>query len=140
MRILFVCKANVGRSQMAEAFFNRFSRKNSATSAGFLVGGRDGKPLHERSTSSGEFVVDSMAELGYDLSKNRRKQLTPQMVRDAEGIFVMTERGEVPDYLRDSKKAVFWDVADGKGQSYGFHCRMRDQIKGLVEGLIKGIG
>lgn len=140
MRILFVCKANVGRSQMAEAFFNRLSKKNIATSAGFQVGDRDGKPLHEKGTSSGEFVVGSMAELGYDLSENRRKQLTPRMVRDADRIFVMAERDEVPDYLRDSEKAAFWDVADGKGQSYGFHCRMRDQIRGLVEGLIKGIG
>ena len=140
MRILFVCKANVGRSQMAEAFFNRLSKKHRSTSAGFLVGDRDGKPLHEKGTSSGEFVVGSTTELGYDLSENRRKQLTPRMVRDADGIFVMADREEVPDYLRGSKKAVFWDVADGKGQPYEFHCRMRDQIRSLVEGLIKEIG
>ena len=34
MKVLFVCNGNVGRSQAAEAYFNRLSKKNTAISAG----------------------------------------------------------------------------------------------------------
>ncbi len=34
MKVLFICRANVGRSQMAEAIFNKFSEGNLAVSAG----------------------------------------------------------------------------------------------------------
>ena len=34
MKVLFVCRGNVGRSQMAEAYYNFFTKSNMATSAG----------------------------------------------------------------------------------------------------------
>ncbi len=48
MKVLFVCVANVGRSQMAEAFFNRLS-DHQATSTGSRVGHKEGQTLKERS-------------------------------------------------------------------------------------------
>ena len=44
MKVLFVCLANVGRSQMAEAFFNRLSR-HQAGSAGSRVSAQEGQNL-----------------------------------------------------------------------------------------------
>lgn len=132
MKVLFVCKANVGRSQMATAFFNKMSKKHHAIGAGTHVGENEGKPIHE-------FVVNCMAELGYDLSKNTRKQLTPKMVEEADKIIVMNDREDLPDYVKNSPKVVFWDVEDGKGKSYEFHCKSRDRIKTLVEKLVEEI-
>ncbi|MBS3137791.1 hypothetical protein J4232_05125 [Candidatus Woesearchaeota archaeon] len=60
LNILFICKANVGRSQIAAAFFDALSKKNKAIGAGTNVGENAGKPLHE-------FVVKCMAEAGYNL-------------------------------------------------------------------------
>lgn len=133
MKILFICKANVGRSQIAEAFFNKLSGKNKAISAGTYVNEKEGVGLHE-------FVVKCMVKEGIDLSKNRRKQLTEQMVKEADKIIVMTEKENLPDYLAGSNKIIFWEVEDGKGQSYEFHLKMRDQIKRRINQLIKEIG
>ena len=47
MKILFVCVANVGRSQMAEAFCNKLSR-HEAISAGSQVGEKMGQILSDR--------------------------------------------------------------------------------------------
>ncbi len=59
IKILFVCVHNSARSQMAEAFVNRFySDKYIAESAGLEPGKLN--PL----------VVKSMAEIGIDISKN----------------------------------------------------------------------
>ena len=48
MKVLFICKANVGRSQMAEAIFNNFTMgKASAISAGVDPGSYEGKMIEE---------------------------------------------------------------------------------------------
>src|SRR3989338_10979201 len=68
MKILFICKSNVGRSQMAPAFFNKLSKKHKAVGAGTHVRENENQSLHE-------FVIQSMAESGYDLSKTPENNL-----------------------------------------------------------------
>ena len=131
MEVLFVCRANVGRSQMATAFFNRLSKKNKAVGAGTHVGKHEGEQLHP-------FVVQCMSELGYDLSRNTRKQLAPEMVKNADKIIVMTKKENLPDFV-DMSKVVFWEIDDAKDKPLEFHRLIRDQIKSLVEKLVKEI-
>jgi arsenate reductase len=133
MKVLFICRANVGRSQMAPAFFNTLSTKHHAIGAGTHVGDNEGLPLQE-------LVIKCMAELGYDLSKKKRRQLTPEIAHEAHKIIVMNEKDDLPPYLNDSPKLIFWDVEDAKGTSYDFHVKIRDQIRGLVEELVREIG
>lgn len=131
MKVLFVCKGNVGRSQMANAFFNKMS-KNHSTCAGTNVGEHEGEKLHES-------VINIMAEEGYDLSKNERKQLTPEMSEKADKIIVMTEKENLPEYV-NMKKVVLWNVQNPKDKPLDFHRKTRNQIKRLVEKLIKSVG
>ena len=35
-KVLFLCSSNIFRSQMAEAFFNEYSKNNTAESAGLI--------------------------------------------------------------------------------------------------------
>lgn len=135
MEILFICSGNVGRSQMAEAFFKRMSRKHRASSAGIRGEKYEGRHLAE---FAGD-VVRCMAELGYDISENIAKQLTPEMVKKADRIYVITS-DELPDYLKNSGKIFFWRVEDAKGMSFEFHVKIRNNIKKLVENLVKEIG
>jgi protein-tyrosine-phosphatase len=134
MKILFVCRANVGRSQIAEAFFNRLSKKNTGFSAGTHAGIYQGKPVKEFDP-----VMRCMAELGYDLSEKVSKQITPKMAKEADKIIVLNDKADMPSYVELSKVEL-WDVEDGKDRSYEFHCRMRDKIKVLVEELVREIG
>lgn len=134
MNIFFICKANVGRSQIAETFFNSMSKKHHAFSAGTHVAGNDGQALTEFDS-----VIKSMTDAGYDLSKNTRKQLNLEMVKKADKIVVITDKDDLPDYLKDSPKLIFWKVDDAKDKSYEFHIKIRDQIKNLVENLVKEI-
>jgi len=131
MEVLFICRANVGRSQIAPAFFNRLSKKNKAVGTGTHVGTHEGEPLHS-------FVIQCMSEVGYDLSKNTRKQLTPEMVTSAGKIIVMTEKENLPEFI-DMSKVVFWEIDDAKDKSLEFHRQIGNQIKSLVEKLVKEI-
>ncbi len=131
MNILFVCQGNVGRSQMAEAFFKSTSHHN-VSSAGTKVGEKQGQGIHE-------LVINCMAELGYDISRNTRKQLTPELVETADRIIALTPEEDMPAYARNAK-VIYWQVTDPKDAPYEFHCLVRDQIKGLVERLASQIG
>ncbi len=74
MRVLFICRGNVGRSKMAEEFFNRISKNNRAVSVG-----SDNyyyrRFWHGRMKST-DPVVKAMKEVGIDMSRNRIKKLT----------------------------------------------------------------
>jgi arsenate reductase (thioredoxin) len=71
-KILFVCVHNSGRSQMAEAFFNRYARaKAHASSAGT-------RPA----SHTDRIVAEAMQELGIDISQQRPKLLTTEMLRE----------------------------------------------------------
>ena len=118
---------------MATAFFNTLSNNHHAIGTGTHVGDNEGRPLQE-------LVIRCMAELGYDLSKETRRQLTPEIAHESDKIIVLNEKEDLPPYLRDSPKLIFWDVEDAKGTSYDFHVKIRDQIKGFVEELVREIG
>lgn len=130
MKVLFVCRANAGRSQIAEAFFNSLSRKHRAVSAGIAVG-MENHPVPDP-------VMRCMAAQGYDLSHARRKHVTPSMIRNADKIVLLFAKGErkaVPPELAQSPKAMFLPAGDRAGRDAASHARMRDQIFRLVTHL-----
>ena len=77
--VLFVCVGNSGRSQMAEAFFNQLANgKARAISAGT-------KPAANVEPT----VVKVMKEVGIDVSGNKPKPLTPEMIDQANLVVTM---------------------------------------------------
>src|SRR5688572_6685099 len=82
--ILFVCTGNICRSPMAEGLFRHATRGRGdfrVTSAG--VGAVEGLPPSEH-------AVYALLELGIDISKQRSRMLTPELVDEADYIFGMT--------------------------------------------------
>ena len=67
--VLFICIHNAGRSQMAEAFFNKLSEgRHRGLSAG-----------SNPSDSVNPVVVEAMWEVGIDISSNKPMKLTKEM-------------------------------------------------------------
>ena len=140
MKVLFVCRANVSRSQTASALFNGLSKKNTSTSAGTNVNEKEGRSISDPVTKEGEHVLNCMEDLRYDLSKATRRQLTEKMAQEADLIVAMTDRVDLPGYVKTSPKLRLWDVPDTKGTDYEFHAKVIDQLKKKVESLVKEIG
>ena len=67
-------------------------------------------------------VLDVMREINIDISQNIRKQITEEMVHDADKIIlVVDENDPIPDFLKDSPKiAANWHVLDQKGKDLVF--------------------
>ncbi len=125
---------------MAEAFFIKFSKKNEAISAGTQVFEKEGENIGKNEEA--KLLIKIMNEEGINLSNNKVKQITPEMVKQADKIIVMAEKSECPDYLLKSKKVVFWNIEDVKGRydSYDYHIKTRDKIKEKVKKLVKELG
>ncbi len=141
MNVLFICRGNVGRSQMAEVLFKQLDKGlNFATSAGVEALGdggvdMDGMFLKERDSS--KYVIECMKEMDVDVSNNKIKRLTPEMVESADKIFMMANPDTAPDYLRDSEKVVYWSVIDPCGRTLESHREIRNEVEKLVRGIIE---
>ena len=141
MKVLFVCNANVGRSQAAEALFKRLS-SHEAESAGTRadeIVARSNPPTRTLKDTPSP-AVPYLKELGVDISQNLRTQLTEDLVRQADKVIVMADRDNWPDYLRDSDKVTFWDIEDTRGLGSDEAQPLLDEIKRRVEGLVREIG
>jgi len=126
--ILFVCVENAGRSQMAQAFAEKYGLKSS--SAGTVPAGRI-NPM----------VVEVMKERGIDISKNAPKMLTPEMINRAGLVVTMGCSVEdvcpKPMLAQMQKKLVDWNLTDPKGKSIDKVREIRDDIEQRVVQLAK---
>lgn len=144
MKVLFICRANVGRSQIAKALFNKLSKKHHAQSAGLSVDGyhgNTGQTLSEFATlrQHANNVIIVLKEEGIDVSDAKRTQLTPEMLKKFDKIIVIVKPEECPEWLLKNKKTIFWDVEDAAGTDYAFHVKTKDAIKKRVINLLNEI-
>ena len=139
MKILFICRGNVGRSQMAEALLKKIAGNSfDVFSAGTQLSGPE-QPIGELSPAI-DNVIEVMKEEGVDISGSLRRQVTKEMADDADRIvLVVDERDPIPAYLINNSKVVTWNVLDPKGQSLEFTRQARDQIKALVEDFMANL-
>jgi protein-tyrosine-phosphatase len=143
MKVLFVCYANVGRSQVAQAYFGKLSKHHS-DSAGIAVNERiaamkvPGRKLKDNlNQRSVEYV---RREFGLDIAEKERQQLTPEMIDTSDLAIVIAEKESWPDYLKEGGKVVFWDIQDPAGMANDFAEDVYREVQPRVEQLVAEIG
>jgi glycine hydroxymethyltransferase len=136
--ILFVCTGNICRSPMAEGLFRHVTRDRAgyqAMSAG--VGAVNGqRPSPE--------AIQALQELGIDISGQRSRTLTPDLVERADYIFGMTQghvdtiallhprAAEKTFLLRefdDTLEGFEKDIPDPIGETLDVYRECRDKIE-----------
>jgi arsenate reductase len=111
--VLFVCRHNTGRSQMAEAFLRRFAGDDiEVFSAGTIPADRPNPG-----------VVAAMAKIGIDLSRARPKLIDPSIVARADRIITMGCDVEGVPRVDDD-----WGLPDPKGQPLERVIEIRDLV------------
>ncbi len=125
-KILFVCVENAGRSQMAEGFFREYAKKFEVISAGT-----------EPKSQLNLVVVEAMKEIGIDITNQKPKLLSNQMIEDSLRTVNMgcMDRESCPSLF--VKDVLDWDIEDPKGKTIEEVRKIRDQIKSEVISLIK---
>jgi arsenate reductase len=119
-RVLFVCVGNAGRSQMAQAFYER--RGGEARSAG----SRPERELHAP-------VVVAMGEIGISLEGRRPKGLAQEDVEWAELVVTMGCGDACP--VLPGKRYLDWNLDDPAGAPLPEVRVLRDEIERLVADL-----
>jgi protein-tyrosine-phosphatase len=115
---------------MAEGFAKHYgSGKVEAMSAGTMP-----------SNEVNPLVIQAMREKGIDISNSKPKQITTQMVKDADTIIVMgcSAQGFCPAPLLS--KVIDWSIEDPKGKSLEKVREIRDKIEEKVRELLGEIG
>ena len=125
-KILFICVENAGRSQVAEAFANKYGKNK------FIVSSAGNKPADKVNP----VVVEVMKEKGIDISMNKPKLLTYQMTQDADLIVTMgcNDQGICPGPF--FKPTIDWKLEDPKGKPSEKVREIRDDIEQRVQKLI----
>jgi arsenate reductase len=122
--VLFVCTHNAGRSQMAQAFFERHAPADiRAESAGQEPG--------ERIWPA---VVEAMGEVGVDLAARRPKKLTVEMQLHADWAVTLACGATCP-YVPTTVED--WDIPDPAGKSIDEVRAIRDAVEARVKDLIE---
>ena len=125
-KILFVCVENSARSQMAEGFFQKYSKKFQAFSAGT-----------EPNSKLNSMAVQAMKEIGIDIVKQKPKILSDEMIQNSLKVVNMgcMNKESCPSlYVKD---VIDWNISDPKDKTMDEVRKIRDQIKLEVLGLIK---
>ena len=99
-----------------------------------------GKTASEGGPTGAHFVIAYMREEGIDISENIRRQLTPEMVHEADRVVVITAQESWPEYLVKSQKVIFWDIPNAVGMSAEPAREVYDQVKQRVSELVAEIG
>ena len=127
-KVLFVCVENAGRSQMAEEIARSYGV--DASSAGTLP-----------ASAINPTVVRAMKERGFNLTSNKPKMLTEQMIEDADYVVTMGCRVESvcpkPMIVKLDKKLLDWHIDDPKGKPIEEVRKIRAQIENQVIELLK---
>jgi protein-tyrosine-phosphatase len=140
MKVMFVCHANVGRSQAAEAFFARAS-KHEASSSGTHVDElmAKEKPASAKMKDNSKLSLPYMLKQGIDISEKERTQITPELVAGVDRVIAILTPEEVPDYVKESGKLTMWDISDPATHVARAN-ELFDEIKILVDELVQEIG
>ena len=120
-RVLFVCVQNAGRSQLAQALFER--RGGEARSAG----SQPADELHQA-------VIEALEEVGVDISGRKPKALTREDVEWADLVVTMGCGDACP--VVPGKHYVDWNLPDPVGLCLEEVRELRDVIDARVSELL----
>jgi arsenate reductase (thioredoxin) len=122
--VLFVCTQNAGRSQMAQALFEKHGPADVRAES---AGAEPAEGVHP-------VVVEAMREIGVDLSGWRPKRLTLEMQLHADWAITLACGAKcpyVPSVVED------WDASDPAGRPIQEVRLIRDEIELRVKDLLE---
>jgi arsenate reductase (thioredoxin) len=125
--VLFVCIRNAGRSQMAEALFNRVAEGRALARS---AGSRPAEAVQPE-------VAESLAEIGLDISGAKPKGLEPHVLEGVDVVVGMGCGDECP--LVPGAKRIDWEVPDPHGLGVVEIRGIRKYVEQLVGRLYREV-
>lgn len=127
-KILFACRENACRSQMASAFARYMAGETLDVDC---AGSRPADQVNP-------LMQEVMTEIGYDMAFRVPRSLDSAIEATAPHIIVTMGCGEECPYIPGVER-LDWELPDPAGESKAFMRRVRDEIKARVEALVSRI-
>lgn len=122
--VLFVCTHNAGRSQMAQAFFERYAPDDlKAESAG-----------QAPAEAIWPNVIEAMREVGVDISQRKPKKIDREMQLHADKAITLNCQESCPYVIGGVED---WEVDDPAGEQLEKVREIRDEIERRVRDLVE---
>lgn len=125
--VLFVCIENAGRSQMAEAFFRKFTPNHFTVSSAGTVPSSQLNPI----------VIQVMNEVGIDMKNQQPKLLSDLMIENSFKTVNMGCMDKESCPFLFANNVVDWNISDPKEKSLDDVRLIRDSIKSQVINFIQ---
>jgi arsenate reductase (thioredoxin) len=130
-KILFICKDNAGRSQIAEGYYNQFTDSSDASSAGI------DPTIPEKWKKLAPEVLQVMQEERIDLSSKKVKIVTEEMIKVADRIVIMCKKEDCPNFLLKHRWLCQWEIEEPEKASIEKLRLVRDKIRMETFKLLK---
>jgi len=125
MKILFVCKHNRFRSQVAETIFKKLNKQGwEAESAGLKLD--ELRPYIEKN------VIKIMEEKGYEI-KGKPRKLSPSLINKFDIVVIVADNANIAGF---KGKIVRWKIHDTNANNITGIKKIIEEIEGKVKGLI----
>ena len=125
--VLFVCVHNAGRSQMAAALLDHLGGDRVVVRSAGSAPASEVNPV----------VVEAMAEIGLDVTKEFPKKLTTDAVHASDVVITMGCGDACPIF--PGKRYEDWELTDPAGQGIEVVRQVRDEIRSRVQGLLDSL-
>ena len=125
-RILFVCVENAGRSQIAEGFFRKIAP------VGYQPLSAGTKPTD----IINPLAIEVMKEIGIDITKQKPKVLSDDMIRNSVKIVNMGCMNKESCPALFVNDVIEWNIPDPKGKPIEQVRKIRDEIEAKVMELV----
>ncbi|MBD2385517.1 arsenate reductase, glutathione/glutaredoxin type [Cylindrospermum sp. FACHB-282] len=128
-KVMFVCKKNSRRSQMAEGFARTLGAGKIAVNSSGLAG-----------SQVDPITVEVMSEVGIDISNQISQSLSDFQPEDYDAVISLCGCGvNLPEAWVLREVFEDWQLDDPEGNSIDTFRRVRDEVKERVEKLIASI-
>jgi arsenate reductase (thioredoxin) len=128
-QIMFVCKKNSRRSQMAEAFTKIFGKDKVVVASSGL-----------KSSQVDPIVIQVMSEVGIDVSAQASKPLSDFQPEDYDVVISLCGCGvNLPQEWVLREVFEDWQLDDPEGQSIDVFRRVRDEVKDRTLALLESL-
>jgi protein-tyrosine-phosphatase len=122
--VLFVCVRNAGRSQIAEAIFNR---KAGGRAVARSAGSEPADALHPE-------TIATLSEIGIDARGARTRGLTPALLDGVDVVVTMGCGDACP--VIPGARVIDWDLPDPAGKPPETVRAIRDEIARRIDVLL----
>ncbi len=127
-KLLFVCVENSNRSQMSEAFAKIFGGEETEV---YSAGSKPSGVINPK-------AIQSMKEIGYDLSVHQSKSLEVIKEHAPFDVVITMGCGDACPWM-PAKQFIDWQIPDPKNMDAIEFNKIRDRIKEKVKTLIESL-